>query len=70
MYVNSGLMLTADDEAEMAGVIAHEIGHVAAHHAVREQTRMNYAQLGTIPLILSVAGLGMASTRRRRLAFR
>jgi predicted Zn-dependent protease len=51
MYVNSGLMLTADDEAEMAGVIAHEIGHVAAHHAVREQTRMNYAQLGTIPLI-------------------
>ena len=51
MYVNSGLMLTADDEAEMAGVIAHEIGHVASHHAVREQTRMNYAQLGTIPLI-------------------
>jgi beta-barrel assembly-enhancing protease len=51
MYVNSGLILTADDEAEMAGVIAHEIAHVAAHHAVREQTRMNYAQLGTIPLI-------------------
>jgi predicted Zn-dependent protease len=50
MYVNSGLILTADDEAEMAGVIAHEISHVAAHHAVREQTRMNYAQLGTIPL--------------------
>jgi predicted Zn-dependent protease len=52
MYVNSGLILTADDEAEMAGVIAHEISHVAAHHAVREQTRMNYAQLGTIPLIV------------------
>src|SRR5271156_3837984 len=51
MYVNSGLILTADDEAEMAGVIAHEISHVAAHHAVREQPRMNYAQLGTIPLI-------------------
>jgi predicted Zn-dependent protease len=51
MYVNSGLILTADDEAEMAGVISHEISHVAAHHAVREQTRMNYAQLGTIPLI-------------------
>jgi predicted Zn-dependent protease len=51
MFVNSGLILTADDEAEMAGVIAHEISHVAAHHAVREQTRLNYAQLGTIPLI-------------------
>jgi beta-barrel assembly-enhancing protease len=50
-YVNSGLILTADDEAELAGVMAHEISHVAAHHAAREQTRMNYAQLGTIPLI-------------------
>jgi beta-barrel assembly-enhancing protease len=56
MFVNSGLILTADDEAEMAGVIAHEISHVAAHHAVREQTRMNYAQLGTIPLIF-IGGL-------------
>ncbi|HEX3940572.1 MAG TPA: M48 family metallopeptidase [Acidobacteriaceae bacterium] len=50
-YVNSGLILTADDEAELAGVMAHEIAHVAAHHVAREQTRMNYAQLGTIPLI-------------------
>ncbi len=50
-YVNSGLILNADEEAEMAGVMAHEVAHVCAHHAVREQTRMNYAQLGTIPLI-------------------
>lgn len=51
-YVNSGLILNADEEAELAGVMAHETAHVCAHHAVREQTRMNYAQLGTIPLIL------------------
>ena len=50
-YINSGLILNADEEAEMAGVMAHETAHVCAHHAVREQTRMNYAQLGTIPLI-------------------
>jgi len=50
-YVNSGLILNADEEAELAGVMAHEIAHVAAHHAAREMTRMNYAQLGTIPLI-------------------
>ena len=50
-YVNSGLILAADEEAELAGVMAHEIAHVCAHHAVREQTRMNYAQLGTVPLI-------------------
>jgi len=50
-YVNSGLILNADEEAELAGVMAHEIAHVAAHHAARQMTRANYAQLGTIPLI-------------------
>ncbi len=57
-FVNSGLILNADTEAEMAGVMAHEIAHVAAHHAVREQTRMNYAQIGTVPLIFVGGGLG------------
>jgi len=50
-YVNSGLILNADEEAEMAGVMAHETAHVCAHHAARQMTRANYAQLGTIPLI-------------------
>ncbi|MDE3063543.1 MAG: M48 family metalloprotease, partial [Acidobacteriota bacterium] len=39
-------------EAEIAGVMAHEIAHVCAHHAAREMTRMNYAQIGSIPLIM------------------
>jgi predicted Zn-dependent protease len=51
-YVNSGLVLAADEEAELAGVMAHETAHVCAHHAAREMTRANYAQLGTIPLIM------------------
>jgi predicted Zn-dependent protease len=51
-YVNTGLILNADEEAELAGVMAHETAHVCAHHAAREMTRMNYAQLGTIPLIM------------------
>ena len=51
-YVNSGLILNADEEAELAGVMAHETAHVCAHHAAREMTRMNYAQLSTIPLIM------------------
>jgi beta-barrel assembly-enhancing protease len=50
-YVNSGLILNADEEAELAGVMAHETAHVCAHHAAREMTRLNYAQLGMIPLI-------------------
>lgn len=52
VYINSGLIMAADDEAELAAVMAHEIAHVAAHHAAREMTRMHYAQLGSIPLIM------------------
>jgi predicted Zn-dependent protease len=51
MYVNSGLILAADEEAEVAGVLAHEIGHVCAHHVAREITRSNYAQIAMIPLL-------------------
>ena len=49
-YVNSGLILAADEEAELAGVMAHETAHVCAHHAAREMTRLNYAEIGMIPL--------------------
>jgi len=38
-YVNSGLILAADNEAELAGVMAHEIAHVAARHATKNMTR-------------------------------
>jgi hypothetical protein len=55
-YVNSGLILAADEEAELAGVMAHETAHVCAHHAAREMTRMNYAQIGSIPLIIMTQG--------------
>jgi hypothetical protein len=51
MYVNSGLILAADEEAEVAGVIAHEVGHVCAHHVAREITRSNYVQIAMIPLM-------------------
>jgi hypothetical protein len=55
-YVNSGLILAADEEAELAGVMAHETAHVCAHHAAREMTRMNYIQIGQIPLIIFTQG--------------
>jgi predicted Zn-dependent protease len=58
-YVNSGLVLAADSEAELAGVMAHEIGHVAACHAAREQTRGNLANLASIPLIFIGGGYGV-----------
>ncbi len=59
-YVNSGLILAADEEAELAGVMAHEIAHVAARHATRQMTRAQFANIGTIPLIFVGGGLGYA----------
>jgi len=51
-YVNSGLILRADEEAELAGVMGHEIAHVAARHGTRNATKGEIAQFATIPLIL------------------
>jgi predicted Zn-dependent protease len=59
-YVNSGLILAADEEAELAGVMAHEIAHVALRHATRQMTRGNLANLATVPLIFVGGGLGYA----------
>lgn len=69
-YVNRGLILAADNEAEMAGVMAHEIAHVTARHAVENQARGMLAEigliagsifLGGIPAIIAqnTAGLGL-----------
>jgi predicted Zn-dependent protease len=67
-YVNSGLILAADEEAELAGVMAHEISHVAACHAAREATRGNLAQIMTIPLILIGGPIGYAAYEGAGLA--
>ena len=51
-YVNSGLILRADEEAELAGVMAHEIAHVAARHGTRQATKGQIMEWATIPLIV------------------
>src|ERR1700745_3857281 len=56
-YVNTGLILAADNEAELAGVMSHEIAHVAACHIARQNTRGTLAQLASIPLIFTTGGL-------------
>lgn len=50
-FVNSGLIGAADSEAELAGVMAHEIAHVNARHGTRQATRGQVANLASIPLI-------------------
>src|SRR5271167_957476 len=59
-YVNSGLILASDEEAEMAGVMAHEIAHVAACHYGREMTRANLLQMASIPFIFMGGAIGYA----------
>jgi len=51
LYVDTGLILAADNEAELAGVMAHEVGHVAARHATRARTRREIWQYASIPLV-------------------
>jgi len=67
-YVNSGLILAADEEAELAGVMAHEIAHVAACHAARENTRGNIMNMASIPLIFVGGGIGYAGYEAAGLA--
>jgi predicted Zn-dependent protease len=67
-YVNSGLILAADEEAELAGVMAHEIAHVAARHAMRQQTRGNIAQIASVPLILVGGWAGYGAYQAANIA--
>jgi len=59
-FVNTGILLNADNEAEMAGVMAHEIAHVAARHGTRQATRGDMINYGTIPLIFLGGWTGFA----------
>ncbi|QUV77683.1 M48 family metallopeptidase [Chloracidobacterium thermophilum] len=62
-YVNKGLILAADNEAQVASVMAHEIAHVAARHATEQVSKGQLAQFGMIPLIFvgGVAGVLVAN---------
>jgi len=68
VYVDTATILAADGEAELAGVMAHEIAHVAARHATRQMTRSQYANIGTLPLIFMGGGIGYAVRAAASLA--
>jgi predicted Zn-dependent protease len=57
MFVNAGTILLADDESELAAVMAHEIAHVAACHQARQATRGTLASLAMIPVMVMTGGL-------------
>ena len=60
-YVNTGLIMAADDESELAAAMAHEIAHVAARHATENMAKGTLANLATIPLIFVGGPAGMGA---------
>jgi predicted Zn-dependent protease len=60
LYINTGLIVAAQDEAELAAVMAHEIAHVAAHHATRQLTRSRMFDFASMPLAFVGGPIGMA----------
>ena len=60
VFVTRGLLALADNEAELAGVLAHEIGHVTAHHAAERYSQSIFAQLG-LGILGAVTGSDMVS---------
>lgn len=67
-FVNSGLILKADSESELAGVMAHEIAHVAARHGTRQATRGEIVNIASIPLIFMGGWTGYAIRQGAGLA--
>jgi predicted Zn-dependent protease len=67
-FVNTGVLINADSEAEMAGVMAHEIAHVAARHGTRQATRGEIINLASIPLIFMGGWTGYAIRQGAGLA--
>jgi predicted Zn-dependent protease len=65
-FVNSGLILALNEEDELAGAMAHEIGHVAARHATRNQTKGTLLEMATIPVMIA-AGPGVGGLAAENL---
>ena len=59
IYINAGLILATENEAELASVVAHEIAHVAARHATRNATKRGI--MGAMNLSLAMFGGGIAA---------
>ncbi len=68
LFVNTGLILKADSESELAGVLAHEIAHVAARHGTRQASRGQLAGIASVPLIFVGGWAGYGAWQGANLA--
>ena len=55
-FVNTGVIAAADNEAELAGVMGHEIAHVAARHGMKQQTKADLVRYASIPAMILSGG--------------
>ena len=69
IYVQTGLLRTAETEAELAAAMAHEIAHVAARHGTRQATQSQITQIATIPLIFMGGWGGLCARGASSLFF-
>lgn len=60
-FVNKGLILAAENESELAGVMAHEISHVTARHATERLSKAQIMQFAAIPVLFMGGWIGMAA---------
>jgi predicted Zn-dependent protease len=67
-FVNTGLLLLAENESELAGVMGHEIAHIAARHGTRQATRGQIVNLASIPLIFMGGWTGYGIRQAASLA--
>jgi predicted Zn-dependent protease len=58
IYVTRGLLALGDDEAELAGVLGHELGHVTARHHAQKQSRQTLASIGMLGAAVAASAIG------------
>ena len=68
VYVNTAVLKLSDNEAELASVMAHELGHAAARHATRQATRGDMITMGSIPLMVFGGWAGLAARQAAAVA--
>lgn len=64
VFVNTGLIVMAEEESEFAGAVAHEIAHVAARHMTRRVTKSELASIASIPLSVVLGGWAAVAARQ------
>lgn len=68
IFITTATLRLSDNEAELASVLAHELGHAAARHATRQQTRNDLISAATVPLVLFGGWTGLTARQAASLA--